>query len=78
VTHGRPTSAAGSPEVRRIADELVAAGQQVIVLGDLNKGSPRTANPRTNLTALFDPAGPLVSCYDLERRRRTRPPTTRR
>jgi endonuclease/exonuclease/phosphatase family metal-dependent hydrolase len=52
-------------EVRRIADELVAAGENVIVLGDLNEGQPALDKPATNLKELFDPAGPLVSCYEL-------------
>lgn len=52
-------------EVRRIADELVADGKDVIVLGDLNEGQPSEDKPATNLRELFDPAGPLVSCYDL-------------
>lgn len=52
-------------EVRRIADELVAAGKNVIVLGDLNEGQPSARKPATNLKELFDPNGPLVSCYDL-------------
>jgi endonuclease/exonuclease/phosphatase family metal-dependent hydrolase len=43
----------------------VAAGEHVIVLGDLNEGPPAAGQPPTNLTALFDPAGPLTSCYDL-------------
>jgi endonuclease/exonuclease/phosphatase family metal-dependent hydrolase len=52
-------------EVRRIADELVAAGKNVIVLGDLNEGQPSEARAAANLKVLFDPNGPLVSCYDL-------------
>jgi endonuclease/exonuclease/phosphatase family metal-dependent hydrolase len=52
-------------EVRRIADELVAAGQHVIVLGDLNEGQPSLTRAPTSLKTLFDPNGPLVSCYDL-------------
>jgi endonuclease/exonuclease/phosphatase family metal-dependent hydrolase len=52
-------------EVRRIADELVAAGKNVIVLGDLNEGQPSLTKAATNLKPLFDPAGPLVSCYEL-------------
>jgi len=52
-------------EVRRIAEELVAAGKNVIVLGDLNEGQPSTTKPAANLKELFDPNGPLVSCYDL-------------
>jgi endonuclease/exonuclease/phosphatase family metal-dependent hydrolase len=53
-------------EVRRIVDRLVDDGDRVIVLGDLNEGQPALDHPPPNLTALFDPAGPLVSCYDLE------------
>lgn len=52
-------------EVRRIADELVAAGQHVIVLGDLNEGQPSETRAPASLRTLFDPRGPLVSCYDL-------------
>jgi endonuclease/exonuclease/phosphatase family metal-dependent hydrolase len=52
-------------EVRRIADELVAADQHVIVLGDLNEGQPSLTRAPTSLRTLFDPNGPLVSCYDL-------------
>ncbi len=51
-------------EVRRIADELVAARKNVIVLGDLNEGQPSLTEPAPNLKALFD--GPLLSCYDLD------------
>jgi endonuclease/exonuclease/phosphatase family metal-dependent hydrolase len=52
-------------EVRRIAEELVAAGRNVIVLGDLNEGQPSLTKPATNLKELFAPDGPLVSCYEL-------------
>jgi len=52
-------------EVRRIADALVAEGKNVIVLGDLNEGQPSETKPATNLKPLFDPAGPLVPCYEL-------------
>ncbi len=51
-------------EVRLIADELVAARKNVIVLGDLNEGQPSLTEPAPNLKALFD--GPLLSCYDLD------------
>lgn len=51
--------------VREIVDGLVAAGDSVIVLGDLNEGPPALDRPPVNLLALFDPVGPLVSCYDL-------------
>jgi endonuclease/exonuclease/phosphatase family metal-dependent hydrolase len=52
--------------VRRIVDDLVNDGDRVIVLGDLNEGPPALGQPPPNLAALFDPAGPLVSCYDLQ------------
>jgi len=72
VNHFKSQSGGGGPkrkrqakEVRRIADELVAAGKNVIVLGDLNEGQPSADKPAANLKTLFDPAGPLVSCYEL-------------
>jgi len=72
VNHFKSQSGGGGPkrkrqakEVRRIADELVAAGKNVIVLGDLNEGQSSVDKPATNLKVLFDPAGPLVSCYEL-------------
>jgi endonuclease/exonuclease/phosphatase family metal-dependent hydrolase len=52
--------------VRRIVDDLVAAGQHVIVCGDLNEGQPAPYQPAANLQALFDPAGPLTSCYTVD------------
>lgn len=52
-------------QVRQIVDGLVTAGQHVIVLGDFNEGQPDEQHPAENLKALFDPAGPLVSCYEL-------------
>jgi hypothetical protein len=51
--------------VRSIATELVDAGESVVVLGDLNEGPETAGEPPTNLATLFDPAGPLRSCYDL-------------
>ena len=52
-------------KVRSIVDDLVNNGDQVIVLGDLNESQSASGGPPPNLVALFDPAGPLVSCYDL-------------
>jgi endonuclease/exonuclease/phosphatase family metal-dependent hydrolase len=74
VNHFKSQSGGGGPkrrrqatEVRRIVDGLVARGEHVIVMGDLNEG-PRKANaPATNLRPLFGSDGPLVSCYDLEK-----------
>lgn len=72
VNHFKSQSGGGGPkrrrqarEVRRIADGLVAAGANVIVLGDLNEGQPSETKPATNLRELFASDGPLVSCYDL-------------
>lgn len=50
---------------RRIAQGLVDQGRHVVVLGDLNEGPPAQGAPPANLAALFDPAGPLLSCYEL-------------
>lgn len=52
-------------EVRRIAGELVAEGNNVIVLGDLNEGPASERKPAANLKPLFDSDSPLVSCYEL-------------
>jgi endonuclease/exonuclease/phosphatase family metal-dependent hydrolase len=52
-------------KVREIVDGLVAAGEHVVVLGDLNEGQPALDRPPPNLAALFEPSSPLISCYDL-------------
>ncbi|GAB3456222.1 hypothetical protein GCM10027436_59120 [Actinophytocola sediminis] len=74
VNHFKSQSGGGGPkrlrqagEVRRIVDGLVARGQHVIVLGDLNEGPRQENAPAPNLSPLFDRNGPLVSCYDLEK-----------
>jgi len=54
-----------STKVREIVDGLVAAGQDVIVLGDFNEGQPAVGQAPVNLPNLFDPAGPLTSVWDL-------------
>ena len=51
--------------VRSIADDLVADGDRVLVVGDLNEGPPEEGATPVNLAPLFDPDGPLVQCYDL-------------
>ena len=73
VNHFKSQSGGGGPrrrrqarEVRRIVDGLVDGGRHVVVLGDLNEGQPALDQPAANLTELFDPNGPLVSCYDLD------------
>lgn len=52
--------------VRGFVDDLVAGGERVVVLGDLNEGSPAEDQIPVNLAPLFDPDGPLVSCFDLD------------
>lgn len=51
--------------VRQIVDELVAAGESAVVLGDFNEGQVDEATPAANFAPLFDPQGPLVACYAL-------------
>lgn len=51
--------------VRSIVEELVDDGDRVLVVGDLNEGPPEEGVPPVSLASLFDPAAPLVSCYDL-------------
>lgn len=50
---------------REIVDELVAAGERAVVLGDFNEGQVDEETPAANFGPLFDPDGPLVACYDL-------------
>lgn len=72
VNHFKSQSGGGADKrrrqataVRAIADRLVAEGRNVIVLGDFNEGQPSLTKAATNLKQLFDPTGPLVSCYEL-------------
>jgi endonuclease/exonuclease/phosphatase family metal-dependent hydrolase len=51
--------------LRQIVDELVAAGERAVVVGDLNEGQTDEHTPAENFAPLFDPQGPLVACYDL-------------
>lgn len=51
--------------VREIADELTAAGQHVIVLGDLNEGPPNENVHVANFGPLYDNQSPLIDCYSL-------------
>lgn len=71
VNHFKSQSGGGGPKrrrqaeaVRRIVDDLVADGERVVVLGDLNEGQRDELTPPTSLGALFDAEGPLLSCYD--------------
>jgi endonuclease/exonuclease/phosphatase family metal-dependent hydrolase len=72
VNHFKSQSGGGGPKrlrqstkVREIVDALVAAGQDVIVLGDFNEGQPAVGQPPTNLPKLFEAGGPLTSVWDL-------------
>lgn len=51
--------------LREIVNELVAAGERAVVLGDFNEGQADEATPAVNFAPLFDPQGPLVACYSL-------------
>jgi hypothetical protein len=51
--------------VRRIVNSLVAEGEHMIVLGDLNEGQPAEDKPAANLQAPFNNPGPLDCYYDL-------------
>jgi endonuclease/exonuclease/phosphatase family metal-dependent hydrolase len=64
---GGPKRARQAQEVRRLVDDLVAAGEpNIVVMGDLNEGPPALGQLPVNLTPLFDPAGPLVDAYTLQ------------
>ncbi|MHC4570894.1 MAG: endonuclease/exonuclease/phosphatase family protein [Planctomycetota bacterium] len=72
VNHFKSQSGGGGPkrqrqaaEVRSIVDGLVAQGQHVVVLGDLNEGPATAGSQANNLTNLFDNNSPLVDCYAL-------------
>ena len=52
-------------QLRTIVDDLVAAGQRAVVLGDFNEGQADEQTSSPNFAPLFDPQGPLVVCYDL-------------
>ena len=52
-------------QVRLIVNDLVAQGQHVIVLGDLNEGPAAPGSQAVNLASLFDNNSPLVDCYSL-------------
>lgn len=62
---GRARRRRQAVRVRSIVDELVADGDRVLVVGDLNEGPPAEGVPPVSLAALFDPTGPLASCYGL-------------
>ena len=51
--------------MRKIADELVAAGQYVIVMGDLNEGPPNKNIHVANFAPLYEDGTPLIDCYHL-------------
>jgi len=52
-------------EVRKIVNGLVAQGQHVVVLGDLNEGPATVGSQAENLQALFNNNSPLIDCYSL-------------
>jgi endonuclease/exonuclease/phosphatase family metal-dependent hydrolase len=52
-------------EVRKIVNGLVAQGEHVVVLGDLNEGPSGAGTQAANLRPLYDNNSPLVECYSL-------------
>ena len=70
VNHFKSQSGGGSTkrqrqaaEVRKIVDGLVAQGQHVIVLGDLNEGPATAGSQAENLISLFNNNSPLIDCF---------------
>ena len=51
--------------VRKIVDELVQAGNHVVVVGDLNEGPAAAGSAPPNLARLFKNNSPLIDCYSL-------------
>jgi len=51
--------------VRAIAEELIAQGEHVVVLGDLNEGPPAGEDHARNLRPLYENNSPLMECYAL-------------
>ena len=51
--------------VRSIADGLIAQGEHVVVLGDLNEGPTSGTTQAINLAPLYDNNSQLVECYSL-------------
>ena len=77
VNHFKSQSGGGGPkrrrqavQLRKIADELTAAGEHVVVLGDFNEGPRNGTTQAENLAALYTSNGgpgalPLVDCFSL-------------
>jgi endonuclease/exonuclease/phosphatase family metal-dependent hydrolase len=72
VNHFKSQSGGGGPKrkrqakaVRDIAQKLIADGQHVVVLGDLNEGPKTGKTQAENLTALYGGNAPLVDIWSL-------------
>lgn len=52
-------------KVREIADDLMAQGKHVVVMGDLNEGPPAGQTQAVNLASLYDNGSSLIDCYSL-------------
>lgn len=73
LNHFKSQSGGGGPKrsrqaqgVRKIVDELLAAGEtNLIVMGDLNEGPDGQGNSATNFAPLYGPNSPLVDVYSL-------------
>ena len=72
VNHFKSQSGGGGPKrkrqavaVRDIASKLADAGEDVVVLGDLNEGPATGSRQAVNLAPLYGNRSPLIDCYGL-------------
>ena len=72
VNHFKSQSGGGGEQrkrqakrLREIVDELVAAGESAVIVGDFNEGQADEQTPSPNFAPLFDPHGPVTVCYEL-------------
>ena len=72
INHFKSQSGGGSSKrlrqaaaVRKIADDLVAARQHVVVMGDLNEGPPTESEHVANFAPLYENQSPLIDCFSL-------------
>ena len=73
VNHFKSQSGGGGPKrkrqankVRQIADNLIAQGKHVVVMGDLNEGPAQGAVQAQNLVGLYENNSSLIDCYSLD------------
>jgi len=73
VNHFKSQSGGGGPKrkrqankVRQIADNLIAQGKHVVVMGDLNEGPAQGTVQAQNLVGLYENNSSLIDCYSLD------------